>query len=151
MKYSGYLVFQKAHFLIGSVRCGVILAEGYKRLQVRGGQERTYHPVVLANSDPQLVSLFIKFLRVVCGVATTDIKAEIRIFKHMDGLKVLKFWQGQTGLPKQNFGKIYYGISISSLGKRPYNRLPFGTISIRVNNTNLFHKIMGWIEGLSVF
>ena len=61
----------------------------------------------------------------------------------------LHIWQKITGLPEKNFGKIYYGISKSSQGKRPFTRLPYGTILIRVNSTNLFHRIMGWIEGLS--
>ena len=37
------------------------------------------------------------------------------------------------------------------MGKRPFNRLPFGVIQVRISNTNLFHKIMGWIEGVRSF
>ncbi|MEW5805393.1 MAG: hypothetical protein AB1721_01530 [Patescibacteria group bacterium] len=62
--------------------------------------------------------------------------------------KTISFWQEITGLPKNRFGKIYLGISKSSSNKRPFNRLPYGTVMIRVNNTNLFHNIMGWVEGI---
>ena len=48
---------------------------------------------------------------------------------------------------KEKFGKSYYGVSKSSQGKKPFNILPYGTIQIRVNNTELFHRIMGWIDG----
>jgi len=39
-----------------------------------------------------------------------------------------------------------YLVSISSKRKRPFNRLPYGTVQIRINNTQKFHHIMGWIE-----
>jgi transcriptional regulator of acetoin/glycerol metabolism len=125
-------------------------AEGYKRPIVKNGKERTYHPVALANSDPQLIKLFLRFLREVCGVSDAQIMASIRIFEHMNEKQLMVFWQGTTGLPKKNFQKTYYGVSKSSKGKRPFNRLPYGTIAIRVNSTPLFHKIMGWIEGLAI-
>lgn len=124
-------------------------AEGYKRSIMRNGRELTYHSVALTNSDPKLITIFLKFLREVCDVADKQIKAEIRIYEHMSEQNLFSFWQKITKLPKENFGKTYYGISKSSQGKRPFNRLPYGTVLIRVNNTNLFHKIMGWIEGLA--
>lgn len=124
-------------------------AEGYKRLLVRNGRELTHHPVALTNSDPNLIVMFLGFLREICQVPDEKITADIRIYEHMNERNLLKFWQKITGLPEKNFGKIYYGISKSSQGKRPFTRLPYGTILIRVNSTNLFHKIMGWVEGLS--
>ena len=123
-------------------------AEGYKRLLVRNGRELTHHSVALTNSDPKLIMMFLRFLREVCEVPNEKITADIRIYEHMSERFLFDFWQKITKLPKENFGKIYYGVSKSSLGKRPFNRLPYGTILIRVNSTNLFHKIMGWIEGL---
>lgn len=124
-------------------------AEGYKRAAVRNGRELTCHAVALANSDPKLILLFIRFLKEVCHVPDEEINAEIRIYEHLNESELLNFWQRTTKIPRANFGKVYYGISRSSIGKRPFNRLPYGTISVRVNSTNLFHKIMGWIQGLS--
>lgn len=126
-------------------------AEGYKRPQMIRGRERTHHPVSLTNSDPKLIALYLLFLRKVCGVKNENIKADIRIFKGMDQNEILKFWQKITNLPADRFGKIYTGVSISSKGKRPFNRLPYGTILIRVNDTPLFHRVMGWIEGVAKF
>ena len=123
-------------------------AEGYKRPIVRNGREATYHVVSLTNSDPFLVKTFLKFLREYCEVAEQKIKASIRIFQHQNEQFLLRYWQQQTRIPFQNFKKTYYGISKSSLGKRPFNRLPYGTIQIVVADTQLFHRIMGYIEGL---
>ncbi len=124
-------------------------AEGYKRPIVRGGKERTCHPVSFANSDPELVKIFICFLSRACGIDKNQMKAEIRGHEHLNERSTKQFWVDLTGIPEKNFGKTYFGVSRSSQGKKPFNRLPYGTITIRVNDTVLFHRIMGWIDGLS--
>ena len=123
-------------------------AEGYKKLKTRNGKEVTHHGVSLTNSDPLLVKIFLRFLREYCNVPEEKIKAGLRIFEHHNADEILKFWQKETKILSSNFGKIYRGISISSQRKRPFNRLPYGVIQINVNNTALFHKIMGYIEGI---
>lgn len=123
-------------------------AEGHKRPIIARGKIRTYHPVSFTNSDPKLISLFMRFLRETCQVPEEKIKAHLRIFDHQNEVYILDFWQKTAKIPMSNFGKVYRGISISSQHKRPYNILPYGTLQIRVNDTSLFHKIMGWIDGL---
>ncbi|MBL4644460.1 MAG: hypothetical protein JKX80_01185 [Candidatus Pacebacteria bacterium] len=53
-----------------------------------------------------------------------------------------------TGLNECNFGRPSYGVSNASKRRLAYNRLPNGTLSIQVNDTNKFNKVMGWIEGV---
>lgn len=123
-------------------------AEGYKRPIVRNGREVTHHVVSLTNSDPYLVKIFLKFLSEFCEVPETKIKASIRIFQHQNEYELLRYWQKETKILPDNFRKTYYGVSKSSMGKRPFNRLPYGTIQVTVANTRLFHRIMGYIEGI---
>lgn len=126
-------------------------AEGHKRPLVRNGRVLTSHPVSMTNSDPFLVKLFLRFLREFCKVPEERIKADIRIFRHQNENNLLKYWHKETGIPLSNFRKTYYGISRSSQGKRPFNRLPYGVIQVRVADTRLFHQIMGYIEGIKKF
>jgi transcriptional regulator with XRE-family HTH domain len=124
-------------------------AEGYKRLRMRNGREITSHPVVMTNSDPRLILIYLRFLREICKIPNERIKASVRLYEHMNEKKILAFWGRITSLPEEHFHKTYYGVSKSSKSKRPFNRLPHGTVAIQVNDTNLFHTIMGWIEGLA--
>lgn len=126
-------------------------AEGYKRLLTRNGRELTSHAVALTNSDPLLVRTFLRFLREYCEVPESKIKASIRIFKHQNEAELFSFWQNETKILKENFRKTYSGISRSRMGKRPFNRLPYGVIQILVADTRLFHRIMGHIEGIKKF
>ena len=132
---------------------GVILywAEGYKRPVIRNGIKKTFHVVSFTNSDPYLVQLFLRFIREICNVPEQKIYASIRAFKHQNLKEIQKFWRNITQLKQNNFEKIYLGVSKSSLGKRPYNRLQFGTIQVRIGSTELYNKIMGWIEGIKNF
>lgn len=125
-------------------------AEGHKKLFIKNGREITSHPVSLTNSDPALIKVFLRFIREICNVEESRIKASIRMFEHQNEGHVFNYWHSITGIKKENFGKVYVGVSRSSQGKRPYNRLPYGTIQIRVADTKLFHQIIGWIEGLKI-
>lgn len=123
-------------------------AEGYKRLMRRNGKEVTHHALSLTNSDPYLIKAFLLFLRRICKVPEEKIKANLRIYEHQNDHFLQDYWQKETGILPQNFQRIYTGVSRSSMGRRPFNRLPYGVIQIRVADTNLFHRIMGYIEGL---
>ncbi len=126
-------------------------AEGYKRVRKVKGREITAHSISLTNSDPLLVQMFLRFIREICNVPEEKITADLRIFKHIQEDEAISYWSKITKIPKSRFGKVHIFVSLSSKGKRPFNRLPFGVIQIRINNTQLFYKIMGWIEGLKQF
>ncbi len=123
--------------LLGS---GLYWAEGYRRPIVRDGKARTHHPVSFTNSDPGMVKLFLRFLREICEVPEEKISADLRIYEHQNEAHLLDFWSKTTDISYSRLKKFYY--------KKSYDTLPYGTIQIRVNSTPLFHKIMGWIEGL---
>ena len=123
-------------------------AEGYKRSLRRNGRELISHYVSFTNADPAMAKVFLRCMIGVCGVEVSKIKVQVRIFKHHNANEVINNRSGELRIPKENFMKTYASVSPSSGGKRPYNRLPYGVIQIRINSTDLFHRIMGWIEGL---
>ena len=123
-------------------------AEGYKRPLRRNGRELIAHYISFTNSDMAMAKVFLRCMTRICGVDMPRIKVQARIFKHHNGDEIVAYWSSALGIPKENFMKTYAGISKASEGKRPYNRLPYGVIQIRINSTDLFHRIMGWIDGL---
>jgi len=126
-------------------------AEGYKKPVVIRGKTRTSHRVSLTNSDPDLICVFLQFLREACGVPNKKITIWIRYFKHQDQIYLLDFWQKRCNMPYSNFRNTLQTVSISSQRKKSYNSLPFGVAQISVNSTNLYHKIMGLISGIAKF
>ena len=137
---------QRELFLIGSA---LYWAEGYKKPMMRKGRVITSHYIGFTNSDPKLIALFLRFIREICKVPEEKIKANLRIFEHQNEAYLLDFWQKISRIPISKFGKVYKGVSISSQGKKPYNTLPYGTFQVRIGDTALYHRIMGWIDGLA--
>ena len=123
-------------------------AEGYKRLKKIKGREITSHVIGFTNSDPAMVFAFILFLKNILKISENRIFIETRFFKHMIAEEVIRFWIKTTKLPRSQFYKPMYPVSLSSLGKRPFDRLPYGTVRVIVSDTNAFYRLMGMIDGL---
>ena len=66
-------------------------AEGYKRPKIQNGKIKTSHPVSLSNSDPELVKVFVRFLKEICKVPEEKITGEIRIYEHQNEAYLLNF------------------------------------------------------------
>ncbi len=123
-------------------------AEGYNRPIIKNGREVTHHSISLTNSDPILLVCFIKFLTEYCKVPRDKIKLSIRIFSHQNEKTVREYWQNYLNIIPKNVSSILVTLSRSSMGKRPFNRLPYGVAQLRVFDTKLFHRVMGYIDGL---
>jgi len=131
--------------IIGTV---LYWAEGYKRLHVRDGKERMSHTVSFVNSDPIMVRAFLRFLREILCVPPDAIRLTMRLHSHASEKRARAYWTHITKLPMSCFRQTTNMISSASNGKRPYNRLPFGTLQVAVYETERFHYILGLIEGI---
>lgn len=100
--------------------------------------------VSLANSDPAVIKIMMRFLREICMVPESKFRAYIHTFAHADVKKTEKYWSKIMGIPLRQFYKTYTKPSAASLQKR--NTLPWGTVDIYVCDTKLWLTILGWIE-----
>jgi len=100
------------------------------------------------NSDPLMIKIIMKFLKIICLVKPNSVKVQLNLHDNARTREAKKFWQKITGIPSQNFYKVNFYKNISSQGKRK-NRLPYGTIQLRVYNKKLINTILGWIEGIN--
>jgi hypothetical protein len=100
--------------------------------------------VRLANSDPAIIQIMMRFFREVCMVKNNKFHGHIHTFENADVEKTEKYWSKISRIPRDHFYKTYIKPSVASLQKR--KTLPFGTVDIYVNNTKLFLTIIGWIE-----
>lgn len=98
----------------------------------------------IANSDPDVIKIFAKFLREICNVPENKFRGQIHTFTHANIEKTENYWSKITGIPRKQFYKTYTKPSSASLQKR--KTLPFGTFDLSVNDTKLLLTILGWIE-----
>ena len=118
-------------------------AEGYNR------QEKIPSPLIsFGNSNPDMVVLFLRFLREVMQIPEERLRPVVQIHHNIKPKSAISFWAKITNIPKERF-RVTHQTSRASKGKRPYNSLPYGTLKLDANGRQNFFEIKGWIDGLA--
>jgi len=106
--------------------------------------------VRFSNSDPDMIFLFVNFLKECFFVEKNEIKISINCYNN-NGISVEEienFWIKLTNLNRENLNKtIVNNLPISSSKKS--NKLLYGVCKIIVNNTKVVQKIYGAINKFS--
>lgn len=80
----------------------------------------------LTNTDPELVSVFIRGLRDILKIKTEDFRVSIRTYEDLDKDKCLSFWSKITGVPKDKF------INVNVLKGKKIGKLEYGMCRLRI-------------------
>lgn len=104
--------------------------------------------VKFSNSDPQMIRLIMRWFREVCEVPEQKFWAYVQVHSKQGLDAVEEFWFQVTGIPRSRFTKPHLKVSRSSQRRRG-NILPNGTVHVGICDTQLYHRILGWIQGLS--
>ena len=113
-----------------------------------GWKRGTTHSVELANSDPDMITLYLRFLREILRVPEEKLRVSIQVHPNINTRSSINFWSKVTGISRERF-RITRQISRASKGKRPRNLLPYGTLRLSVCSRPKFFQIKGWIDGLT--
>ncbi len=99
--------------------------------------------VVFANSKPAMISLFLKFLRRVCGIDESKLRIYLYCYSNQDVKGLINYWSKLTKIPKSQFTKPYVreDFKIEKVGKMKY-----GLIHVRYYDKKLLELIRKWIE-----
>jgi transcriptional regulator with XRE-family HTH domain len=116
-----------------------------------GEGQKKGREVRISNSDPEIIKFMLRWFKVIWGVSNNEITLSVLINKiHKKRVKeVENYWSRITKIPKERFVKT---VLIKAKNKKIYNNFStyYGTLTIRLKNpTNLHHRIIGMIEGLS--
>ena len=103
---------------------------------------KTLYPGI-ANSDPKLITIMMKWFREICHVPEDKFKIHLHLHSGQDEGKIKRFWSQQTGIPLIRFGESH--IKKEGSGHRK-NILYFGTAKIGIYTKDLLYKILGWID-----
>jgi hypothetical protein len=112
-------------------------------LYIGEGTKKNPYGVLLANSDPQVIRAFVRFLYEICGVKAETVSAQINIFDDVDLESAQAYWEEVTGLPRSQF---YKPTVRSSRGGTYENKSEYGTVTVSVHNTKLREIILDWCQ-----
>ena len=102
------------------------------------------HSVDLANTDPQVILVFLRFLREICGVAESRLRVYLFIYERQEVEPIRQYWSRLTRIPVAQFQKPY--VSKFQQGRTRRRVLENGVIHIRYNDKRLLQQILTWIQ-----
>ncbi|MCX6811384.1 MAG: hypothetical protein NT039_01675 [Candidatus Berkelbacteria bacterium] len=99
----------------------------------------------LSNGNPNIITTYLQFLRVVCRLEEKKIKAVIHCHDTLPYKTCLKYWSKLTNIPTSRFNKPYIKKDLG--GKRKY---PFGIMRIVAINIKLVHIFKERLKNLGL-
>ena len=102
--------------------------------------------VAFANSDPVMVTLFLRFLREVCGVEESRLHATLHYYPDLNEPKLKKFWSKALDIPLKQFYRSYVHVNTKGSYKK---KSIYGTLSVQYSDTKLLAQINAWITEYS--
>lgn len=101
----------------------------------------------VSNSDPELLKVFVYFLRELCGVPNEKIKVSVIVSDFLKIKDAEDFWCRKLDLLPTQLGKTSV---IKSNGNGIHKkRAPYGTATVCVYNTKLRKKIQSWVNHIA--
>lgn len=108
--------------------------------------------VVFANSDPILLKLFVKWLKVICKVNDKDIVYTIYIHQRGNIDQALAHWSKSMEIPKNKFSRTILKKHTPKTNRRNIGKSYNGLLRVVVRrSTDLNRKIKGWAIGINNF
>jgi hypothetical protein len=109
--------------------------------------------VRLANSDPDLLRLFVTFLRRCYDADVARIAISCNLFAdHVERQREIEeFWLGTLGLPGSCLRKSIVNVYSKYSQKKRRNKLPYGTCKVSYSDTAVVQSIYGAIQEYARF
>jgi hypothetical protein len=107
--------------------------------------------VTFANTDPEMVALFLEFLRRCYGVTDEQVSVRVNCFLN-NGLglaQIEQWWLDRLGLPSECLRKARVNPERPDRGGKA--RHPYGTVRVVVHSTFIVQSIFGAIQAYGGF
>lgn len=99
--------------------------------------------VKFANSDPDMIVHFLRFLREICGIWEERLKALVHIYPDHNEREVRLFWSRITKIPQENFYQSFVHIGKKGAYKK---KSKYGTLTLSYSDKKLLEQINEWID-----
>jgi len=127
-------------------RGDVLHAAGCMLYWAEGSKSRNAAQFV--NSDPEVVRVFVHFVRTHFEVADDAFRIACNLFAdHLERqFEIEQFWLDTLDLPRSCLRKSTVNVYSKHSQKKRKNRLPYGTVRVCVHSTRVVQSIYGSIQ-----
>ncbi len=113
-----------------------------------GHKSKTAKIIDFANSDKDMIKLFLKFLRNVCGIDEKKLRVYSYFYSNQNINKNINYWSKLTKISKKQFTKPYIRKDFREDKK---DKMLYGLIHIRYGDKKLLRLMKKWIEEYKYF
>ena len=112
------------------------------------GDKRSKNTVRISNSDPEVLKLFMRFLRDCFSVADEQMRVACHLFADhvVRQREIERFWLDVLRLPAACLTKSFVNTYSKYSQKKRRNMLPYGTTRVTVHSTRIVQSIYGAIQ-----
>ena len=100
----------------------------------------------LANSDPLVIKIMMRFFREICSVPDNKFRCYLYIHDNLNEKSAKKYWSRLLNLPLSQFNKSY--IVKNNPDRLRKIKHQYGVLRISVSDIYLLRRIKGWISGV---
>lgn len=115
-------------------------AEGTKSRRDKRWKNAVTYPIELTNTDPEIIKIFLQFLRNDLGVNQNKIRLQLQIHQGDDQNYLESYWAKLTKIPKRHFNKTIIRPVGNKIGKSQ------GTCKVRFADKALYQKLESILE-----
>ncbi len=118
------------------------ICEGTRmRIDNRGWRQ---YVIEFTNKEPQVIRLFLKFLREIISADKSRIKAQLFVYPDHSESELKAYWISQTQIPASNFNQTIF-LKQKNIKYKPN---PLGVIKIRYHHKEHFLKLQSIINNV---
>ncbi len=108
----------------------------------KGGKEGKNAMVDFANSNPQMIKIFMVFLRKYCRISERKLRCHLYCYSDQDKDELIRFWSKLTHIPKRQFIKPYVRFDFRKDGRK----MVYGLVHVRYGDKKLLLEIENMID-----
>ena len=105
------------------------------------GDSKPTNPLRLSNTDPRMIALYVRFLRIIMGIPDEKIRIGLVLYPDLADDACKFFWATVMGLAIGNFMKTQF-----IQGHHPTKRLAHGVCMVVVNSRAAKLRMLAWID-----
>ena len=112
------------------------------------GDKSNQNAARISNSDPEVLKLFMRFLRECLGVTDDQMRVTCNLFADHVARQhqIEQFWLDELDLPQHRLCKSTVNVYSKYSQKKRQGKLPYGTTRVTVHSVRVIQQIFGAIQ-----
>lgn len=101
--------------------------------------------VLFTNTDPALVALFCRWLRLLFDIDESKLRVRVYLHEGLDEVAAVRFWSSVTGIPASQFNAPYRAAPNRSIR---HSKHQHGCATVRYGSAAVHRRIMGLVHAM---